>query len=74
MMALEMLKCIFNGITGILSNGLGEKVKNSHVNTQDDSLLESALLSVFFTKQLTQSLLNLLISRYLVLKLFNIIK
>lgn len=64
MMALEMLKCILNGITGNITSGFAERSKNSHVTSQDDALLESALLSSYFTKQMTQSLLNLLISRF----------
>ncbi len=64
MMALEMLKCILTGVTGNLTAGLGEKTKNSHSTSQEDPLLESALLSFFYTKQMTQSLLNLLISRF----------
>jgi hypothetical protein len=64
MMALEMLRCILNGITGNISSGFGEKMKNSHVtSSQDDKILESALLSHFYSKPMTQSLLNLLISR-----------
>jgi hypothetical protein len=63
-MALEMLRCILNGITGNISAGFGEKTRNSHVtSSQDDKILESALLSHFYSKQMTQSLLNLLISR-----------
>lgn len=64
MMALEMLKCILNGITGNITSGFAEKSKNSHVTTHDDALLESALLSFYYTKQMTQSLLNLLISSW----------
>lgn len=62
-MALEMLRCVYSGITGNIGSGVAYKSKNSHCTAPVDKDLEITLLSPFHTEQMINSLLNLLISR-----------
>jgi hypothetical protein len=63
-MALEMLRCVYSGITGNIGSGVAVKSKNSHCSAPVDKELEATLLLPFNTEQMTNSLLNLLISSW----------